>query len=108
MRLALNEIADFARSSADRVAERAITLGHAPDGRAASVAKLSSLPNIEPGELRDVVAGAAFDAILDAVVDRVHTATEAFETDLVTLQLFTGILATIERYAWMLERRADA
>ena len=56
MRLVLDEIADFARCSADRVAERAITLGHAPDGRAASIAKLSSLPTIEPGGLRDVVA----------------------------------------------------
>ena len=55
-----------------------------------------------------MVAGAAFDAILDAVVDRVHTAMEAFETDLVTLQLFTGILATIERYAWMLRAQSDA
>jgi starvation-inducible DNA-binding protein len=108
MRLLLGEIADFARSSADRVAERAITLGHAPDGRAASIAKLSSLPNIEPGELRDVVVGAAFDAILDAVVDRVHTAMEAFETDLVTLHLFTGILAMTEKYAWMLRAQSDA
>ena len=108
MRLVLDEVADFARSSADRVAERAITLGHAPDGRAASVAKLSSLPTIEPGGLRDVVGTATFDAILDAVVDRVHTAMEAFETDLVTLHLFTGILAMIERYAWMLRAQSDA
>jgi starvation-inducible DNA-binding protein len=108
MRLVLDEVADFARCSADRVAERAITLGHAPDGRAASIAKLSSLPIIEPGGLRDVVASAVFDAILDAVVDRVHTAMDAFETDLVTLQLFTGILAVIEKYAWMLRAQSDA
>jgi starvation-inducible DNA-binding protein len=108
MRLALEEIAEFARSSADLVAERAITLGHAPDGRAASIAKLSSLPIIEPGEVRDVVAGAAFGVILGAVVDRVHTAMEAFETDLVTLQLFIDILAMIERFAWMLRAQSDA
>ena len=95
-------------AAADHVAERAITLGHAPDGRAAWIAKLSSLPIIEPGGLRDVVASAAFDAILDAVVDRVHTAMEAFETDLVTLHLFTGILAMIEKYAWMLRAQSDA
>ena len=108
MRLVLDEIADFARTSADRVAERAITLGDAPDGRAASIAKLSSLPTIEPGGLRDAVATATFEAILDAVVDRVHTAMEAFETDLVTLHLFTGILAMIERYAWIVRAQSDA
>ena len=108
MRFVLDELADFARCSADRVAERAITLGHAPDGRAASIAKLSSLPVIEPGGLRDVDVGAAFHAILDAVVDRVHTAMEAFEADLVTLHLFTGILAMIERFAWILRAQSDA
>jgi starvation-inducible DNA-binding protein len=108
MRRVLEEVADFARSSADRVAERAIMLGHAPDGRAPSIAQRSSLPIIEPGGLRDVVAIAAFDAILDAVVDRVHAAMEAFETDLVTLHLFTCILGMIERYAWMLRAQSNA
>jgi starvation-inducible DNA-binding protein len=108
MRLVLDEVADFARNSADRVAERAITLGHTPDGRASSIATLSSLPIIEPGVLRDAGAITAFDAILEAVVDRVHTAMEAFEADLVTLDVFTAILGMIEKYAWMLRAQSDA
>jgi starvation-inducible DNA-binding protein len=108
MRLVLDEVADFARDSADRVAERAITLGHTVDGRAASIAILSSLPTIEPGVLRDAEAIPAFDAIFDAVVERVHTAIEAFEPDLVTLELFTAILGMIEKFAWTLRAQSDA
>ena len=41
----LDQLADLARTSSDRVAERAVVLGHAPDGRAASITRLSSLPH---------------------------------------------------------------
>src|SRR5262249_52785045 len=51
--LLLDELAGVAREGADRVAERAVTLGHSADGRAATVALLSSLPQIEAGPLRD-------------------------------------------------------
>jgi starvation-inducible DNA-binding protein len=102
LHLLLDDLAALARDSADRIAERAATLGRSPDGRVATIFQLSSLPTVDPGMLHDVEAITAFIAILDAVADRIHSALEAFEKDVVTVDLFTGELAAIEKYAWML------
>jgi len=98
----LNELAEFARVSADSVAERAVTLGHPPDGRAVTITTRSSLPDVESGALRDADAITAFLAILDAAATRIHAGLEAFETDLVTAALLTNLLATVEKFAWTL------
>ena len=103
----LDELAGLARDSADRLAERAATLGHLPDGRAATIVALSSLPRMERGAQRDTDVIAAFVAILDAVADRIHSAIEVFERDYVTVDLFTGVLAAVEKVAWMLRAQAD-
>ena len=103
----LEELAALARTGADRVAERAVTLGHGPDGRAVTITMLSSLPTIEPGTRTDADVLIAFTAILDALTTRVHAVLEAFDKDLVTTDLFTGVLADVERYAWMLRAQAD-
>src|SRR3954471_4592008 len=84
----LDELAAFARDSADRVAERAVILGHSPDGRPATITSLSTLPPVLPGPLQDGDVIAAFLAILDAMGGRIHTALEAFEKDLVSSALF--------------------
>lgn len=98
----LDEMADTARDSADRVAERAVMLGHPADGRATTIAALSTWPRLDPGSLRDVDALRSFGVILEAVEVRLHSSLEAFEDDAVSADLFTGILAAVERYAWML------
>ena len=103
----LDQLAELARTSSDRVAERAVVLGHAPDGRAATVTTLSSLPTVEPGAQNDADTIAAFVVILDAVVSRIHSVLEAFDTDLVTVDLFTSVLAEIEKCAWMLRAQRD-
>jgi starvation-inducible DNA-binding protein len=100
--LLLDDLAQFARHSADRVAQRAVTLGHSPDGRAATIADLSSLSGLRRGELRDVQVIAAFVAILAIVADDLHSAVDAFEKDYVTVELLTSVLAEVERFAWML------
>jgi starvation-inducible DNA-binding protein len=102
IQLILDELADFARAGADQVAERAVTLGHPPDGRSVAIATQSSLPAVEPGALWDANAITAFMAVLEALAARIHSGLEAFETDLVTLGLLTSLLATVERYGWML------
>jgi starvation-inducible DNA-binding protein len=100
--LLLDDLAEFARHSADRVAERAVTLGHSPDGRAATIAGLSSLSGLRRGELRDVEVITAFVGILDIVADDLHAALDAFEKDYVTVELLTSVLADVDRFAWML------
>jgi len=103
----LDDLSRLAGESADRVAERAATLGHPPDGRAATITTLSSLPSVDAAALHNGVVITAFGAILDAVADRIHGALEAFDKDCVTLDLFTGILARVERFAWMLRAQSD-
>ena len=103
----LDELADTARDSASRIAERSVILGHSADGRAATVVALSSLTSLEPGSLRDVEAIKAFGDILEAVTTRIQSALDAFEKDLVTTDLFTGILAAVERFAWLLRAQGN-
>jgi starvation-inducible DNA-binding protein len=103
----LDDLAAFARESADRVGERAATLGYPPDGRAATITALSSVPSVDGALLHNGEAITAFGAILDAVANRIHGALEAFEKDCVSLDLFTNILAGVERFAWMLRAQSD-
>jgi starvation-inducible DNA-binding protein len=100
MRQLLDELADLSRDQADDVAERALTLGHHPDGRAATVARDDSLPTIPAGELRDEVVITAFGSILDAVVSHIHEAIEVVTDDPVTRDLFTTIVGSVERHSW--------
>ncbi|MEY2566673.1 MAG: starvation-inducible DNA-binding protein [Actinomycetota bacterium] len=101
LHLLLDELADLARNGGDEVAERAITLGHHPDGRAATVAT-SSLPDVPAGAIRDSDVVARFQLILDAVVERLHRAIDSSTDDPVTQDLLTTIAAGIEKQAWMI------
>jgi len=101
LHLLLDDIADVARSRGDEVAERAITLGHHPDGRAKTVAEGDVLPGVSPGALRDTDAVAIFGAILGTVTIRLRDAIHAVGDDLVTQDLLTGVTADLEKLAWM-------
>ena len=102
----LDELAELAIESADDVAERAVTLGHSPDGRAAKIASSSSLPRVAGGPATDAQTIAAFTAILDAIVSRIHVARQAFDTDPVTVDLLTRIVGRLEKCAWIVRAQA--
>jgi starvation-inducible DNA-binding protein len=101
LHILLDELDDLARNGGDDVAERAITLGHHPDGRAATVVT-SSLPDLAAGAIRDSDEVATFQTILDAVVERLHAAIDASSDDPVTQDLLTTIVAGIEKQSWMI------
>ena len=98
----LDELAHLAMGASDSVAERAITLGHHPDGRAVTVAREYTLPSLDVGPLRDTAVVAAFTAILDTVITRLLAATDAASDDLVTGDLLIGITGALQRHAWMI------
>jgi starvation-inducible DNA-binding protein len=102
LHILLDEVADVAREGGDRVAERAITLGHHPDGRLATIAGNDVLPDLSAGVLRDRDAVTAFDRILDVVTSRLREAFDASAEDLVTQDLLVGIAAELEKKAWMI------
>jgi len=102
MRQLFDELAAMSRDQADDVAERALTLGHHPDGRAATVARNDSLPTIPAGTMSDDALITQFGSILDTVVLHFHEVIEVVADDPVTRDLFTTIVGSVERQSWMI------
>jgi starvation-inducible DNA-binding protein len=101
LHLLLDELAELARNGGDELAERAITLGHHPDGRPATVAT-SSFPDIPAGAIRDSDVLDEFQPILDGVVQGLHRAIHVSSDDPVTQDLLTTIAAGLDKHAWMI------
>jgi starvation-inducible DNA-binding protein len=100
----LDELACLARDSADTVAERTMTLGVNPDGRAATVSRQSRLSALPPGYLADCRAVELIVDILLTVVDGLRNAVaETESTDPVSQDLLIGITAAVERQYWMFQ-----
>ncbi|MFC4089090.1 DNA starvation/stationary phase protection protein [Micromonospora sp. GCM10011541] len=104
LHLQLDEIADLARGFSDQVAERAAAIGFNPDGRAATVAGASTLPDIEHGDIED---GAVVEIISDALLILIRTlrgtVSETAQTDLVSQGLLIEITAAIEKQYWLFQ-----
>jgi starvation-inducible DNA-binding protein len=100
--LHLDELVKKARKYSDEVAERAAAIGVSPDGRAATVASDSRVPDIESGWLKDRdVIRTAYEA-LDATVKGLRPRIEEVEkADLVTQDLFIEITGVLEEQRWM-------
>ncbi|TDD08147.1 DNA starvation/stationary phase protection protein [Saccharopolyspora terrae] len=100
--LQLDELVTSARGFADDVAERAVTIGVSPDGRASTVAKGSGLPDF-PADWR--TDGQVIEAIVDTlgeVVARLRKRIdETDKTDLVSQDLLIAISSDLEKSHWM-------
>lgn len=100
--LQLDELVDLARTYTDEVAERAATLGVPPDGRAATVAESSGLPDLGTGWKSDRDVIEAVVAILDALTRRLRERVEETDkTDLVTQDLLLSVTGKLEQAHWM-------
>jgi starvation-inducible DNA-binding protein len=98
----LDELTTEARTAADAVAERAVTIGYAPDGRVGTVAKESPLADLPEGALADSTVVELVVAALDTVTERIRGRLDRTgEQDLVTQDLLIGILAGLEKQRWM-------
>ena len=98
----LDDLADAAREEGDRVAERSITLGRHPDGRADTVLAANPLPTLEAGPIDSTEVIAAFRQILEIVTTRLFAAINAAECDPVTQDVFIGAAGRLEKLAWMM------
>ncbi len=102
--LQLDEILESVRVASDDIAERVVTVGHAADGRSATVSSKSRLEAYPEG-FRNV------RATISTVADRITTATEGLrasmkvlgELDTVSEDLLIGIAAGMEKHLWMLQ-----
>lgn len=104
LHLQLDEIVDAARLAADTVAERAVTIGVAPDGRAGTIASATGLPAIQDGQLTDADVIAYFIGAYAGVIERMRTRIDdTGDTDPVTQDVFIGITQELEKQYWMLQ-----
>jgi starvation-inducible DNA-binding protein len=98
----LDEVIAAVRLASDEVAERAVAIGYAPDGRVGTVAKSTPLPEFPAGP---VTVSEVIEHITQALAtvcghlrERV---TRLGELDLVSQDLLLQHLATLEKYHWM-------
>jgi starvation-inducible DNA-binding protein len=100
--LQLDELVAAAREYTDQVAERASAIGVSPDGRAATVAKHSGVPEFATGWRNDEDVIRAITATVGEVVQRMRARIETTDdTDLVTQDLIIELTAKLEEAHWM-------
>ncbi|MBO0871598.1 MAG: DNA starvation/stationary phase protection protein, partial [Micromonosporaceae bacterium] len=100
--LHLDELTDEVRNAADLVAERAVAIGYWVDGRPATVAKSSPLPEFPAGQLTD-------DAVVDLITGALaevcgnvrRRVEETEELDQVTQDVLIEVSRIIEKQHWM-------
>jgi starvation-inducible DNA-binding protein len=100
--LHLDELTDEVREAADLVAERAVTIGYPVDGRPATVAKSTPLPEFPAGELLDTEVVVLITESLADVCGMVRKRIEhTEELDPVSENLLEDLLAMLEKHHWM-------
>ncbi|MCG7524199.1 DNA starvation/stationary phase protection protein [Streptomyces sp. OfavH-34-F] len=100
--LQVDELVTATREAADTVAERAATLGVAPDGRPATVAAGFALPGPEAGWTRDDDVVELMTEALGAAAVRLRERIDATENaDPVTQDLLIAITAELEKQRWL-------
>jgi starvation-inducible DNA-binding protein len=105
----LDELVDSWRDLSDTVAERAVALGFAPDGRAATVAAGSQITAVDGGALDT-------DGALRELVTRVADVTELArvrmdrlgELDLASQDVLIEVVRELEKQLWMLRASLPA
>jgi starvation-inducible DNA-binding protein len=103
LHLHLDELIDDWRDAADTVGERAVALGHAPDGRTATVATQSLLPQLDAGPQLDRELLLALTRILTEAIGPIRERMDRLEdVDTVTADILHGVVAKLEEQAWMI------
>jgi starvation-inducible DNA-binding protein len=104
LHLQLDDIVEVARRHMDVVAERAITIGVNPDGRCATVARDSSLQQLDYGYIEDARVVSSFTDILDGINKRMRERVgQTAETDPVTQDLLIEAAQDLEQQHWMIQ-----
>jgi starvation-inducible DNA-binding protein len=99
----LDELVDSWRDLSDTVAERAVALGVAPDGRAATVAAGSGIEPVDAGSLDTDAATHRLVERLADVTERIRSRMDRLgELDLVSQDVLIEALRELEKQQWML------
>jgi len=107
LHLQLDEVVGLARNHMDIMAERAVSIGVNPDGRAPTVANQSRVPQLDGGYIADDKVVAAFIDILESIIGRFRERITATETaDPVTQDLLINVAEDLEKQHWMIQAQA--
>jgi starvation-inducible DNA-binding protein len=106
--LQLDEVVAMAREHTDIIAERSAAIGVPPDGRAATVASASAVPQVAPGWENDDKVVAHFVDVYAKVIAGVRERIGALaEPDPVTQDLLITLAADLEKQYWMFQAERD-
>jgi starvation-inducible DNA-binding protein len=107
LHLQLDDLIDSWRDGADAVAERAVALGYAPDGRVGTVASRTTLEALPAGAIADGDVIAAFTRLLTDAIGSIRERMDRLEdVDAVTADLLHGVVAKLEENLWMIRVQA--
>jgi starvation-inducible DNA-binding protein len=99
----LDELVDSWQELSDVVAERAVALGHYPDGQSAAVAAGSGLARLERGALQDHVVVRELTGRLADVAERVRERMDRMgEIDAASQDVLIEVLRELEKQLWMI------
>lgn len=112
LHLQLDELVDAWRALGDTVAERAVSLGHFPDGQSATVASATPLRTLERGPVADAAVVRELTGRLAEVAERARERMDRLgELDAASQDVLVEVIRALEQQLWMLRaqlgRRAD-
>ncbi len=101
--LELDEIVDAARLATDRVAERIVTIGLAPDGRSGAIAAAQPFAAFPAGRAGTAQVVEHIGAVIDELTGRLRERIVRLgEVDPVSQGILIDIDEELEKQAWML------
>lgn len=99
----LDELVDSWRALADVVAERAVALGHFPDGQSTAVAASTELRKVDAGPLEDHVVVRELTDRVANVAERVRERMDRLgEIDAASQDVVIEVLRELEKQLWMI------
>jgi starvation-inducible DNA-binding protein len=99
----LDELVDSWRDLSDTVAERAVALGYAPDGRAGAVDVGSGIDPVDAGSLDTDTATRELVARLADVSERIRARMDRLgDLDLASQDVLVEVVRELEKQLWML------
>jgi starvation-inducible DNA-binding protein len=99
----LDELVDTWRELSDTVAERAVALGVAPDGRARTVSAGSGIAAVDPAALETDTATLELVVRLADVTERIRARMDRLgQVDLGSQDVLIDVVRELEKQLWML------
>ncbi len=99
----LDELVDAWRELADVVAERAVAIGHFPDGQSAAVSSSSNLHGVERGGLEDHVVVRELTSRVADVAERARERMDRLgEIDAASQDVVIEVVRALEQQLWMI------